>query len=321
VKGSKNTGHSYEYSCFQREVKKPRYQNASTAANSEIAAVCKSSPPVGNMRLNPKWTFHLGHKMSDTSDYNRGAWDRMVENANPWTLPVSDDQVRDARNGDWNVVLTPLKAVPRNWFGDLSGARVLCLASAGGQQGPILSAAGAQVTVLDNSPAQLARDEEVARRNDLDIQLELGLMQDLSRFADQSFDLVFNPVSNCFTEDLAPVWREAFRVIRPGGRLLVGCCNPVLFGFDPDATGPQALQWKYRLPYSDLTSRSPEDLQRHMAKGQALEFSHSLEDQLGGQLRAGFMIADLFEDGDRDRDWELAEYFPPFIATLAIKPL
>ena len=256
--------------------------------------------------------------MSDTSDYNRAAWDRMVDNANPWTLPVTDEQVSDASNGDWNVVLTPLKAVPRKWFGELSGARVLCLASAGGQQGPILSAAGARVTVLDNSPAQLARDEEVARRNDLDIQLELGLMQDLSRFADQSFDLVFNPVSNCFTEDLAPVWQEAFRVIRPGGRLLVGCCNPVLFGFDPDATGPDALQWKYRLPYSDLTSRSPEDLQRHMAKGEALEFSHSLEDQLGGQLRAGFMIADLYEDGATD--WELAEYFPPFIATLAIRP-
>lgn len=256
--------------------------------------------------------------MSDTSDYNRSAWDRMVANSNPWTLPVTDQQVRDAALGKWEVVLTPLKAVPRDWFGELSGARVLCLASAGGQQGPILAAAGARVTVLDNSPAQLARDREVALRNGLDMRLELGLMQDLSRFDDQAFDLVFNPVSNCFTEDLAPVWREAFRVTRPGGRMLVGCCNPVLFGFDPVAKGPDALRWKYKLPYSDLGSRSPEDLQRHMASGEPLEFSHSLEEQLGGQMRAGFLLAGMYEDGATD--WELAEYFPPFIATLAIRP-
>lgn len=256
--------------------------------------------------------------MSKTSDYNSAAWDRLVAKANPWTLPVTDQQVRDAASGRWDVVLTPLKKVPKKWFGELSGARVLCLASAGGQQGPILSAAGAKVTVLDNSPAQLARDKEVARRNGLDIQLELGLMQDLSRFEDQSFDLVFNPVSNCFAEDLAPIWQEAFRVTRPGGRLLAGCCNPVLFGFDPNATGPEALRWKYKLPYSDLTSRSPEELQQHMASGEPLEFSHSLEDQLGGQLRAGFLISDLYEDSATD--WELAEYFPPFIATLAIRP-
>jgi len=31
-----------------------------------------------------------------------------------------------------------------------------CLASGGGQQGPVLAAAGAHVTVFDNSPRQLA---------------------------------------------------------------------------------------------------------------------------------------------------------------------
>ena len=256
--------------------------------------------------------------MSEVSDYNRQAWDRLVQQGNEWTLPVSDDQISEARQGNWAVVLTPLKPVPRHWFGDLSGRRILGLASGGGQQGPLLAAAGASVTVLDNSPAQLDRDRTMAEHHELELKTELGLMQDLSRFPDESFDLVFNPVSNCFVEDVQPVWNEAFRVLKPGGRLLAGFCNPVLFGFDPDATGEAGLRWKYRLPYSDLHSRSAEDLARHRATGEPLEFSHSLEAQIGGQLRAGFRLLDLYED--TAENWELAEYFPPFLATLSGKP-
>ena len=87
------------------------------------------------------------------------------------------------------------------------GLDVLCLASGGGQQGPVLAAAGATVTVLDNSPRQLERDAEVAARDGLALRTVLGDMRDLSAFADASFDLVFHPVSNVFCPDLAPVWR------------------------------------------------------------------------------------------------------------------
>ena len=88
--------------------------------------------------------------------YNRRTWDRQVERGNPWTVPVSSEAVARARNGDWWIVLTPTKPVPSDWFPPLVGLDVLCLASGGGQQGPILAAAGANVTVFDNSPARLA---------------------------------------------------------------------------------------------------------------------------------------------------------------------
>src|SRR5215210_771000 len=108
----------------------------------------------------------------DVVSFNRMAWDREVRDGNPWTCPVGADEVDAARRGDWSILLTPAKPVPRHWFGTISGANVLCLASGGGQQGPILAAAGANVTVLDNSPAQLAQDEHVALRDSLKIRLE-----------------------------------------------------------------------------------------------------------------------------------------------------
>ena len=158
----------------------------------------------------------------DIEEHNRSAWDQAVENENRWTVPVSSNDVHRARCGDWRVVLTPTRPVPPAWFGEIVGREVLCLASAGGQQAPILAAAGAHVTVLDNSPRQLERDQEVALRDGLVMNLELGSMCDLSRFADASFDLVFHPVANLFVADVRPVWHEVYRVLRPGGTLLAG---------------------------------------------------------------------------------------------------
>jgi SAM-dependent methyltransferase len=143
--------------------------------------------------------------------------------------------------------------VPRDWFpADLAGAQVLGLASGGGQQGPVLAAAGAAVTVFDNSPAQLGRDEEVAAREGLEIRTVLGDMRDLSALRDASFDVVFNPVSNVFCPELAPVWRECCRVLRPGGILLAGFMNPDIFVFDPVAHERGELVARCRLPFRSL---------------------------------------------------------------------
>ena len=58
------------------------------------------------------------------------------------------------------MVLIGYEPVPRHWFpASIKGTALLCLASGGGQQGPVLAAAGADVTVFDTSPRQLGRDE------------------------------------------------------------------------------------------------------------------------------------------------------------------
>jgi len=84
--------------------------------------------------------------------HNRKAWNAEVERGNRWTVPVDHQAIEAARGGRLEVLLTDSRAVPAAWFPDLDGADALCLASGGGQQGPLLAAAGANVTVLDNSP-------------------------------------------------------------------------------------------------------------------------------------------------------------------------
>jgi SAM-dependent methyltransferase len=248
--------------------------------------------------------------------YNRDAWDRQVARGNRWTVPVSSEVIRTARMGQWSVVLTPSKPVPREWFGRVEGARILCLASGGGQQGPVLAAAGAVVTVLDNSPAQLARDREVAEREGLTIDLHLGEMTDLSRYADGSFDLVFHPVANCFIPDVRPLWREAFRVLAAGGRLLAGFTNPLVYIFDDEAGARDKLRVRFKIPYADPTSRPPDELEKLVKAGETLQFGHTLADQIGGQLDAGFRIAGFFEDS---YDSAIDAFIPTQVATLAVK--
>ena len=138
-------------------------------------------------------------------DFNQRAWDRLVESGNRWTVPVSSEAIAKARDGDWQLVLTPSLPVPASWFPSLTGCRVLCLASGGGQQGPILSAAGANVTVFDASEKQLLQDRMVADRDGLALETVQGDMADLSCFEDGAFDFIFHPCSNCFAEDIRPV--------------------------------------------------------------------------------------------------------------------
>jgi SAM-dependent methyltransferase len=254
----------------------------------------------------------------DPVAYNRAAWDREVDNDNEWTRPAGPEVIARARAGDWSVVLIGYEPVPRDWFpADLAGAAVLCLASGGGQQGPVLAAAGAAVTVFDNSPAQLSRDEQVAAREGLAIATVLGDMRDLGVFADASFDVVFNPVSNVFCPDLAPVWRESFRVLRPGGVLLAGFMNPDIFIFDVTALDDRGeLVVRHPLPFSTLDLPEAERLAAY-GRG-PIEYSHSLTGQLGGQLAAGFVLTHLAE-APHHAD-ATARYLPGYIATRAIKP-
>ncbi len=253
--------------------------------------------------------------------HNRAAWNQESLDGSRWTTPVDAEIIARAQRGDWELILTPMKPVPRNWLGDLQGKDVLCLASGGGQQVPLLAAIGANVVSFDLSEEQLLKDRMVAERDGLEIECVRGDMADLSQFEDERFDLIFHPVSNVFVPDVEVVWRECYRVLRPGGRLLAGFLNPSFFLFDHAEAGLSGnLVARFRLPYSDVEQRGESEKRKEeIAAGAAFEFGHSLELQIGGQLKAGFLLGSLYEDWWDEAATPLNRLSPTTIATLALK--
>jgi SAM-dependent methyltransferase len=160
----------------------------------------------------------------------------------------------------------------------------------------------------------------VAEREGLDIHTIEGDMADLSMFDGEVFDLIFHPCSNCFVTDVRPVWREAYRVLRRGGDMLAGFANPIRYVFDEQLEKQGQLVVRHSLPYSDLTSLNDSEREQVMQQ-RPLDFGHTLEDQIGGQLDAGFVINGMFEDRFPEEDMDLASrFFATFIATRASKP-
>lgn len=251
--------------------------------------------------------------------YNRQAWDAQVDNENEWTIPVTPEKIAAARKGDWSIVLTPEKAVPREWFPDFSSGqfKVLCLAGSGGQQAPILAAAGAIVTVFDLSDRQLGQDQLVAKREGLSLETVQGDMRDLSVFQDNTFDLIVHPCSNCFVPDVNPVWREAARVLKPGASIISGFTKPVFYIFDYQEMEKGNLTVAHSIPYSDVDSISDEERRTYTDQNEPLCYGHSLTDQIGGQITAGLNITGYYED--IWKDMVISKYISGFAATKATK--
>jgi SAM-dependent methyltransferase len=253
------------------------------------------------------------------SEYNRMVWDKKVADGVSYTKPVTSEVIEESKRGNWHITVTTEKPVPREWFPtSLKGVKILCLASGGGQQGPTLAAAGAEVTVVDLSEKQLEQDRFVAERDDLQLTVEKGDMTDLSFIDNHTFDMVVHPVSNVFVENVLPVWKEASRVLKDGGTLISGFTNPLLYLFDGAQEEKGILDVKNSIPYSPLDQLREDELQIYKESNQALEFGHTLEDQIQGQIDAGFLIAGFYED-DFGGTRLIDRYTQTFIATKAIK--
>ena len=222
-------------------------------------------------------------------DINAATIDRWIEEGWEWGKPISHEVFLQAKEGNWDVVLTPTKNVPHHWFGNLKGKKVLGLASGGGQQMPIFAALGAECTVLDYSEKQLESEKLVSEREGYDIRIVRADMTKRLPFEDEEFDLIFHPVSNCYVKEVKPIWKECFRVLKKGGSLLSGVDYYINYIVDLEEK-----EIVNALPFDPLTN----EVYRKMLEEEddGMQFSHTLEEQLGGQLEAGFTLIELFED-------------------------
>lgn len=248
----------------------------------------------------------------DYQDKNAETIDRWIEEGWEWGIPISHEEYERARQGDWSMLLTPTKPVPKEWFGSLKGKRVLGLASGGGQQMPLFAALGAVCTVFDYSPRQLESERLVAEREGYSIEIIRGDMSKPLPFEDGSFDLIFHPVSNCYVREVKPIFKECFRVLAPGGVLLSGLDNGVNFLFvDEDKRDEMCV-----FPFDPVAN--PQQRKQMEEEDDGFQFSHTMEEQVGGQLEAGFRLTHLYEDTNGAGTFH-EHNIPCFLATRAIK--
>ncbi len=250
--------------------------------------------------------------MESYQDINARTIDSWVEEGWEWGKPVTHEAYENARAGKWDVLLTPTKPVPHGWFGDLKGKKVLGLASGGGQQMPIFAALGADCTVLDYSPRQIESERMVAQREGYDIRIIRGDMTKPLPFSDGEFDLIFHPVSNCYVREVKPIFKECFRVLAPGGALLSGLDNGVNFMFLDENSRDKLCVF----PFDPVAN--PEQRAQLEAENDGMQFSHTLEEQIGGQLEAGLTLTHVYED--TNGEGILHEHnIPTFWATRTVK--
>lgn len=246
------------------------------------------------------------------TDINAKTVDGWVKEGWQWGVPMTHEAFIAAQNGDWQMLLTPTKSVPRDWFlDDFHGKKVFGLAAGGGQQMPLLTALGAECTVLDYSPAQLESERKVAERENYDITIIRGDMTKPLPFADNTFDFIVHPVSNCYVEEVEPIWKECYRILKPGGRLIAGLDNGINYIVSDDEH-----QIVNSLPYNPL--KQPELMASLDIADSGIQFSHTIEEQIRGQLKAGFTLVDVYED--TNGEGYLHELnIPSFWATQSVK--
>ena len=246
------------------------------------------------------------------TDINAETIDRWVESGWEWGKPISHDEYLLELRVRWQMVLTPNKPVPKAWFPDLTDKRVLGLAAGGGQQMPIFAALGAKCTVLDYSVRQLESERLVSDREGYPIHIVRADMTKPFPFEDEAFDLIFHPVSNCYIQDVHHVWKECYRVLESGGLLMAGLDNGINFLFDEE----DESRITGTLPFDPLTNM--EQMESLRKRDDGVQFSHTIEEQIAGQIRAGFELVDVYEDTN-SVGFLKDHGVPTFWATLARK--
>lgn len=246
-------------------------------------------------------------------EVNRRAWDHWAALGSIASSPVGRLTAAQAR-----TLLDP-----DGWLPWREVQRVVVLGGAGGQQGPAFAMLGCEVTVVDVSCGQLELDRQVAAELDLDVRCQQGDMRELGSLGLRDIDLVYQPISTCYTPDVRAVYNQVRAVLRPRGLYRAEHWNPVHMRLWADSSYDGTGYRLSREASGDLivstvaTGPSGEPLL------ESWTYAHSLADLLGGLGDAGFVIRRLAEDCGGDvsatpgSEAHMASVVPPFMRILA----
>lgn len=215
--------------------------------------------------------------------------DELVNGGVGFSIPVTHEEIEEFKRTH-KISSGRMFMPPPEWIVDnVSGMKILLLAGGGGQQAPLFSALGADVTVIDLSGRMLEQDKTVAKRENLKINIEKGNICDLSRFNDGYFDMIINPPSLFYVPDILPVFRECYRILKNGGTFIMSAPNPINYICDYDSKQDIHIA-RNKLPFISY------EHDKSCADAGWIEYGHTLESYIGGQIKCGFAIIGFYEE-------------------------
>jgi len=130
----------------------------------------------------------------------------------------------------------------------------------------------------------------------LDIKFVACDISDLSQFADRSFDIAFSSCTISFVKDIEKAFSEAYRVLVPGGRLIVTDMHPLQYILDEVDGG---VSFNHTYPYTPIEMRWSWDFEaRKGQKKLSAGFKHyvrSLSDYHNALVDTGFGVERILE--------------------------
>ena len=251
--------------------------------------------------------------LAQTEHQNQSAYDRMAKTGHILAKTVTAEELS-----------RPLSIVDgAGWLGgSIRGWNVLCLAAAGGRHSALYHAAGATVTVLDISDGMLELDRRVSQELKFNVRLIQGSMSDMPMLRNAEFDLVIHPVSTCYVPDVACVFAEVSRVLKPNGLYVSQHKQPV------------NLQASLKTQHGKYTIETVQDAVAIPAKADepsplrepsTREFAHSLDAILGGICRSGMVIESIQEPNHANKEacadtmGHRSRFIPPYLRVKARK--
>jgi SAM-dependent methyltransferase len=221
-----------------------------------------------------------------------GSAESVAANSAWWDADADDYH---AEHGDFlgviDFVWCPegLREADAGLLGPVAGRRVLEVGCGSAPCARWLTEQGAAVTGLDLSTAMLRYARAANEATGIDVPLVRGNAERLP-FHDKAFDLACSAFGAVpFVADVAAVFGEVARVLRPGGRWVFSVTHPMRWVF-PDDPGPDGLT--VTGSYFDRTPYIEAD-----ANGRATYVEHhrTIGDYVRALTGAGLVIEDVIE--------------------------
>jgi len=177
-------------------------------------------------------------------------------------------------------------------IGDVKGKRVLEIGCGGGQNSIVLAKKGAIVSGIDFSKNQIAYAKRLAKKDEVKVHFHVGDMQDLSRFADRTFDLVMTAFSLLYVKNLDKTFAEVHRILKNGGVFVFSEGHPCAEGklIQHEGQNVYAIRdyFKRRKVYWD--DKLPDGTSVKM-----FSYHRPLQDYFDALLENGFTIVQYLE--------------------------